>query len=192
MGPPRTVPAFTSRVRVEVAGVVGGERKVWGGLEGGQTTKGTKTTKGAADEPVRRPTPGSRERVPSGVSTHRRRGAETQRGGKAGGVVSFVVDRETGRDGRQPRNAKARRRQGAKGGSGRGVSSEGGGRRVLALKAGLTAEGAEGTEDGSGQTTHASWNRFLAPRRKDAKNCMGWMTTNSRVGSPAVSSRPLR
>ena len=48
MVPPQTIPAFTFRVRVDGAGVVRGERKVWGVLEGVKTTKATKSTKGAA------------------------------------------------------------------------------------------------------------------------------------------------
>jgi len=40
--------AFTSRVRVDRAGVVGGEKKICGVLEGNKTTKSTKGTKGTA------------------------------------------------------------------------------------------------------------------------------------------------
>jgi len=48
MGPLRTISVFAFRVRVDGAGVVCGEKKIGGGLEGNKTTKATKSTKGRA------------------------------------------------------------------------------------------------------------------------------------------------
>jgi len=48
MVPPQTIPAVTFRVRLAIAGVVGGEKKIWDVPEGGKTTKATKSTKGTA------------------------------------------------------------------------------------------------------------------------------------------------
>jgi len=49
---------------------------------------------------------------------------------------------------------------------------------ALALKAGAHHRGTEDTENGSGQTAHASLNRFLTQRRKDAKGerGTGWVS----------------
>jgi len=61
-----------------------------------------------------------------------------------------------------------------------------------AWKAGVHHRDTKSTENGIGKTAHASWKCFLTRRRKDAKNCMGWMVANSREDPLVVSPPPRR
>jgi len=54
-----------------------------------------------------------------------------------------------------------------------------------------STRGTESTENGIEKMANAWFNSVLTRRRKGAKNCMGWMVTNSRE-APLVVSPPLR
>ena len=107
-------------------------------------------------------------------------------------MASFVADRERARPGREPLNAKARRSQGAKGGSVRGGVVRGKRQESVGLEGRAYHRGTEDTENGSGQTAHASWNRFLARRPEGRDREEGRPTQESRERVPSGNSTQRR